>query len=118
MSRVVFTGGGSAGHVIPALPVMRQCLARRDEVLFVGSHTGLEERLLADLQVPYHGITTGKLRRYFSLENLKDAFRVLWGCWQAFWLLGRLRPDAARRCRSGLRVRRRHCAIRGQVDLP
>ena len=60
---------------------------------FVGSRSGLEERLLADLAVPYYGIASGKLRRYLSRENLVDVFRVLAGVWQAWRLLGRLRPD-------------------------
>jgi hypothetical protein len=41
----------------------------------------------------FYGIASGKLRRYLSRENLADAFRVLAGIWQAWRLLGRLRPD-------------------------
>tara|TARA_B100000315_G_scaffold236949_1_gene253275 strand:+ start:3960 stop:5036 length:1077 start_codon:yes stop_codon:yes gene_type:complete len=93
VSRILFTGGGSAGHVIPALPVVRACLDRGDTVDFIGSHSGLEQRLVEGMGVRYHGITTGKLRRYFSVANLVDAFRVLGGCWQAFRMLGRISPD-------------------------
>jgi len=94
VSHVLFTGGGTAGHVIPTFPVIEALLARGVRVSFVGSTSGLEERLLAALAVDYHGIASGKLRRYLSAENVLDAFRVIAGIWQAYWLLGRLQPDA------------------------
>ena len=89
---VVVAGGGTAGHVVPALPVVEALLAAGSTVHFVGSTSGLEEGLVAPLGIPFHGIQTGKLRRYFSLENLLDALRVPLGVWQAWRLLRRLRP--------------------------
>ena len=93
MKRLLCTGGGTAGHVVPAIPVMESFLNRGVVVDFIGSGSDFERQLLAALPVRYHGIPAGKLRRYFSFENLLDAFRVLAGIWQAFWLLGSLRPD-------------------------
>jgi UDP-N-acetylglucosamine--N-acetylmuramyl-(pentapeptide) pyrophosphoryl-undecaprenol N-acetylglucosamine transferase len=89
----VCTGGGTAGHVIPAIPIMDRARAAGARVSFIGSRSGLEARLLAGQNVDCHGIASGKLRRYLSWENLLDGFRVLAGIWQAFWLLGRLQPD-------------------------
>jgi len=86
------TGGGSAGHVVPALPVIEALLEGGAEVHFVGGTSGLEERLVLPLGVAYHGIQTGKLRRYFSMTNLADAFRIPLGIWQAWRLVRRLRP--------------------------
>lgn len=94
MKHLLCTGGGTAGHVIPALPVIDLARQAGARVSFVGSRSGLEERLLADVPVDYYGIASGKLRRYLSLENLSDVFRVGAGIWQAYRLLGRLRPDA------------------------
>ena len=93
MKRLVVTGGGTAGHVVPALPVMQAFVGRGVQVDFIGSGLELERELVAPLAVTYHGIAAGKLRRYFSLENLLDAFRVLLGIFQALILIGRLRPD-------------------------
>ncbi len=93
MRHLLCTGGGTAGHVIPAVPVMALARQAGAQVSFVGSRSGLEERLLADQFVDYHGIASGKLRRYLSLANLADVFRVGAGIWQAWRLLGRLRPD-------------------------
>lgn len=93
MKHLLCTGGGTAGHVIPALPVIAEARRAGAKVSFVGSRSGLEARLLADEPVDYYGIASGKLRRYLSLENLLDVFRVGAGTWQAFRLVGRLRPD-------------------------
>lgn len=93
MRRVLFTGGGTAGHVIPAIPVMTRLLEEGVEISFVGSDSGLEEQLLADLRVEYHAIAAGKLRRYFSLRNILDVFSVARGCLQAIALIRRERPD-------------------------
>ncbi|MEZ5557163.1 MAG: undecaprenyldiphospho-muramoylpentapeptide beta-N-acetylglucosaminyltransferase [Pseudomonadales bacterium] len=93
MRHLLCTGGGTAGHVIPAIPVLRAARAAGARVSFVGSRSGLEQKLLADVDVDFYGIAAGKLRRYLSLENVVDAFRVLAGIWQAFWLLRRLRPS-------------------------
>lgn len=91
-TRVVVTGGGTAGHVIPSLPVVQALVAAGSEVHFVGSTSGLEERLVAPLGIPYHGIQTGKIRRYFALENFVDALRIPVGIAQAWRLLARIRP--------------------------
>ena len=93
MRTVVFTGGGTAGHVLPAVPVMRALRQRGFEVVFIGSAGGLEKQYLESLQdIRFYGIASGKLRRYWSWRNLTDAFGVLRGTWQSLRLLGRIRP--------------------------
>ena len=92
-ARVVVTGGGSAGHVVPAIPVIEALRRFGCDVDFIGSTSALERELIDPLGVPYHGIRTGKLRRYLSIENLIDCFRVPLGIWQAWRRIGRLRPD-------------------------
>ena len=88
LRHVAFTGGGTAGHVVPALPVIDALLAEGVRVSYIGSTSGLEERLLGTRSVTYHGISTGKLRRYFSWENVRDIGRVLVGMVQAIRVLG------------------------------
>ncbi len=92
VKHIVVTGGGTAGHVIPSIPIIQRLLDDGLEVSFVGSTSGLEELLIEGLDIPFYGITTGKLRRYFSLENLVDAFRVFKGISQAFQLMRRIKP--------------------------
>lgn len=92
LRHVAFTGGGTAGHVIPNLPVIDALLDAEVKVSYLGSGTGLESGLLGERitqrGVQYHEVATGKLRRYFSLENLRDVGRVLQAIWQAYVLLG------------------------------
>ena len=91
--RAVVTGGGSAGHVVPALPVIEALLADGWAVSYIGSPSGLEERLVAPLGIAYDSVRSGKLRRYFSLANALDALRVPWGVLQALRILWRRKPD-------------------------
>ena len=93
MSHVLFTGGGTAGHVVPVFPLLARLAERGVRLSFVGSNSGLEADLLADQPVTYYGIAAGKLRRYLSFENLLDAFRVVGGIYQAYRLLGRIKPQ-------------------------
>ena len=85
---VIFTGGGSGGHVLPALTLIQEL--REDntlEIQYIGSHNGIERNLVLPLGISYRSISTGKLRRYLSVENIKDLFRVAWGIGQAFFIL-------------------------------
>ena len=93
LKRVAVTGGGTAGHVLPAVPVMERLLAQGCAVHFIGSASGLEEGLLEGMPVTYHAVRCGKLRRYFSLRNLVDAGRVPLGVAQAWRLLRDIRPQ-------------------------
>ncbi|WP_058303394.1 undecaprenyldiphospho-muramoylpentapeptide beta-N-acetylglucosaminyltransferase [Gorillibacterium timonense] len=91
--RIVFTGGGSAGHVSVNLALIPHFLREGWEVHYIGSHTGIEKDLIARLpEVHYHPISTGKLRRYRSMENVKDPFRTLKGIGQAYHLIRRIKP--------------------------
>ena len=88
-----FTGGGTAGHVLPAVPVMRRLQQRGIEIVYIGSASGLEKRYLEGVaDVRFFGIASGKLRRYWSWRNLTDVIGVLRGIWQSLRLLGRVRP--------------------------
>ncbi len=93
MPRILFTGGGTAGHVTPSLALMHALGERGWEVHYAGSAKGIEREIVAPTGVPYHSLPTGKLRRYLSLENLLDVFRVVAGVAAGWRLCRRLRPD-------------------------
>ena len=83
---IIFTGGGSGGHVVPALSLIEGLGRRGDwEILYIGSKNGVERQWVEKRGIGYHPVSTGKLRRYLSWENVKDVFRLLLGFWQA-WL--------------------------------
>ncbi len=92
--RIIIAGGGTGGHVQPAVAtvqVLRQRLPV--DLLWVGSHGGLERRAAGAEGIPFLPITTGKLRRYFSIRTPLDAIRVPVGTLQAFWITRSFRPD-------------------------
>ncbi len=90
---IAFTGGGTGGHVFPALAVRERLSGGAAEGLFwIGSSRGMERGIVEGQGIPYAGIASGKLRRYFSLKNLTDIFCIAAGFLQALILLGRRRP--------------------------
>lgn len=93
MKRIVLTGGGTAGHVTPNLALLPRLREEGYEVHYIGSYDGIERKLLEEFDVPYYGISSGKLRRYFDPKNFSDPFKVVKGCLEASSLLKKIRPD-------------------------
>lgn len=93
MKHIVFTGGGTAGHVTPNIALFPALKEAGYEISYIGSYDGIEKELITAQGVPYYGISSGKLRRYFNLKNFTDPFRVIKGYFQAKKLLKKLKPD-------------------------
>ena len=93
--KIVVTGGGTGGHVSPALAVIEelQQAIPAPRLLYIGSVGGLERTMARDHDIRYVAIATGKLRRYFSLRTVTDALRVPLGVVQAVIHIGRFRPN-------------------------
>ena len=91
MKTIVLTGGGTAGHVNPNIALLPHLRAEGLHIEYIGGKKGIEKELIEPL-LPYHGISSGKLRRYFAWKNFTDSFRVIVGVFQAIGLLGRIRP--------------------------
>lgn len=91
--RIVLTGGGTAGHVTPNIALLPALEEAGFEITYIGSEKGIERGLMQDCGIPYIGVPTGKLRRYFDLKNFTDPFRVLNGYYQARRFLKKYRPD-------------------------
>ena len=92
--KVVLTGGGTAGHVMPHIALLDEMQMKGWKLHYIGSYSGIERDLIAEHSICYSAISTGKLRRYFSWQNFLDLFKVVIGTLQAFWLLWRIRPNA------------------------
>ncbi|MCJ8007040.1 undecaprenyldiphospho-muramoylpentapeptide beta-N-acetylglucosaminyltransferase [Lederbergia wuyishanensis] len=90
--RIVFTGGGSAGHVTPNLALIRELNQKEWDIFYIGSKKGIEKELIEKINTPYYPISSGKLRRYIDFENIIDMFRVLKGCMEARKILRKLKP--------------------------
>ena len=93
MTKVALTGGGTAGHVIGNLAILPGLRQRGYELVYIGSHHGIERDLIARTGLPYRAIASGKLRRYRSWKNLTDVVRVGRGLVDALHVLRREKPD-------------------------
>ena len=93
MKRIILTGGGTAGHVTPNIALLPGLKERGYEIHYIGSYNGIEKELIEQFGIPYHGISSGKLRRYFSMQNFTDPFRVLKGFGEAKKIIKNLKPD-------------------------
>jgi UDP-N-acetylglucosamine--N-acetylmuramyl-(pentapeptide) pyrophosphoryl-undecaprenol N-acetylglucosamine transferase len=93
MKKIVLTGGGTAGHVTPNIALMPRLKELGYEIHYIGSYDGIEKKLIEEMGIPYYGISSGKLRRYFDWKNFTDPFRVLKGYAKARSFLKGYRPD-------------------------
>lgn len=93
MKRIILTGGGTAGHVTPNIALIPRLKEEGYDIHYIGSYNGIEKKLIEDMRIPYHGISSGKLRRYFDVKNFSDPFRVIKGCGEASRLVKSLKPD-------------------------
>ncbi|MBR6771581.1 MAG: undecaprenyldiphospho-muramoylpentapeptide beta-N-acetylglucosaminyltransferase [Lachnospiraceae bacterium] len=91
--RIVLTGGGTAGHVTPNIALIPKLRELDYEIYYMGSYEGIERKLIADFDIPYYGIATGKLRRYLDIKNFTDIFRILKGYNEARKYLKEIHPD-------------------------
>lgn len=93
MPSIVFTGGGSAGHVTPNLALIAKLQEKGWTIHYIGSRDGIESGIVSERNIPFYSISSGKLRRYFDWKNFKDPFKVMKGVWDAYRILRRLRPN-------------------------
>lgn len=93
MKRIILTGGGTAGHVTPCIALLPALKNEGYDIQYIGSYNGMERKLIEDCNIPYHGISSGKLRRYFDFKNFSDPFKVAKGYFEACKLLKKLKPD-------------------------
>ncbi len=91
---IILTGGGTAGHVAPNLALIPSLVERGYEIHYLGERGGFEEQLTQNQPVIFHPIRAGKLRRYFSLKNLTDPFRVIGGYFDAKKVIRQVLPEA------------------------
>lgn len=93
MKKIILTGGGTAGHVTPNIALLPSLKESGFEVHYIGSYNGIEKKLIEDMGIPYYGISSGKLRRYFDVKNFSDPFRVIKGFGEANRILKKIKPD-------------------------
>ncbi|MFB4214117.1 undecaprenyldiphospho-muramoylpentapeptide beta-N-acetylglucosaminyltransferase [Shouchella sp. JSM 1781072] len=93
MKKIIFTGGGSAGHVTPNLAIINEMSTDVWSIAYIGSYNGIERELVEKSGITYFGISSGKLRRYFDTKNITDLARISNGLRQARKILKKEKPD-------------------------
>ena len=93
MLKIAFTGGGTGGHIYPALAVI---FALREiaelDILWIGQKHGMDRKIVESAGIRFYGIHTGKLRRYFSLHNIADIFNIIAGYFESITILKKEKP--------------------------
>ena len=89
---IAFTGGGTGGHVYPALPLIKKLKQEKYNLCWIGSRKGMEKDIVGKWDITYYPVATGKLRRYFSFQNFTDIFRIIAGFFQSYFYLLKIKP--------------------------
>ncbi len=90
---IIVTGGGTGGHIFPVVSVIDELRKRGiKDVTWIGVKNGRERDVAKSINVDFKGISAGKLRRYFSLKNFTDVFKILFGIIKSIFLIKRLKP--------------------------
>ena len=91
--KIILTGGGTAGHVTPNLALISNLKEKNWIIEYIGSANGVEAELLKKIDIPYHTVFSGKLRRYFSFQNFMDPFKILCAIFQSFFIIRKSKPN-------------------------
>lgn len=93
--KILFSGGGTLGPVTPLIAIYEVLKEehKSNQFLWVGTHDGPEKDLVEQQGIRFVTISSGKIRRYLSLWNIVDIFKIIAGFFQSMKLLWRERPD-------------------------
>jgi len=97
--RILFTGGGTGGHVYPIISIAREIRriypgSEKVELFYAGAKNEFASILLSQENLKVKTLSSGKIRRYFSFKNITDIlFKIPWGVLQAFFYLWRVKPE-------------------------
>lgn len=94
MKKVLFTGGGTAGHVSVNVALIPEFKNQDYKMIYVGSKDGIEKDMIEKIpNIEYYAVSSGKLRRYFDWKNFTDPFRVLKGIFDSLKIIKKEKPD-------------------------
>ncbi|GHV84070.1 UDP-N-acetylglucosamine--N-acetylmuramyl-(pentapeptide) pyrophosphoryl-undecaprenol N-acetylglucosamine transferase [Spirochaetia bacterium] len=90
---IAFTGGGTGGHIYPGISIITELQKQIScRIIWIGSKKGVDKNIVEKAGIEFFGISTGKLRRYFSFENFIDIFKFFFGIIKARKILKKQSP--------------------------
>lgn len=92
MKKILFTGGGTAGHITPNIALFDELRNKGYSIAYIGMKNSMEETLIRKEQVDFYSISGGKLRRYLDFKNFIDIFKIITGFFQSLFIILRLKP--------------------------
>ncbi len=92
---ICYTGGGTAGHIFPIFPIDHELVAQNSSIkrFFIGRKNNKEQAIVEKEGIEFIPIESGKLRRYFSIQNFFDLFKVIFAFFQAIIILHKRKPN-------------------------
>lgn len=93
MKTILFTGGGTSGHITPNIAIIEDLKRSGYSIEYIGMKNSMEKELIERINISFHEIAGGKLRRYFDFKNLTDLFRVIKGFFQSIYIMSKIKPD-------------------------
>ena len=102
---IAFAGGGTGGHIYPGIAIADELKKNSNEstkieIHWIGNSKGMDSAIIEKNLLSsggsifcFHGIPCGKLRRYFSLKNFTDFFKIFAGFIKSFFILKKIKPD-------------------------
>lgn len=93
MKTILFTGGGTSGHITPNIAIIEELRNNGYAAEYIGMKNSMEEALITKLGIPFHGITGGKLRRYFDWKNFTDLIKIKIGFFQSLIMISKIKPS-------------------------
>jgi len=93
--RVIIAGGGTGGHVFPAVAIAEEFLERPDarDVLFIGTERGLEARVLRDMGLTLRTINVEGVKGRGAAKMAVSLFKIPWSIAQSVFIIRDFRPD-------------------------
>lgn len=91
--KIALTGGGTAGHVTPNIALASELKNKDFDIIYIGTNDGMEKGIVIKNNIPFFSISSGKLRRYFSIDNFKTPFYVIKGFFDSIKILKNQKVD-------------------------
>ena len=93
--RVLISGGGTGGHVFPAIAIANEIMAKYPDAVveFVGASGRMEMEKVPIAGYKIHGLWISGFQRSWSIENLMLPFKLIFSLWKSYWIIKSFKPN-------------------------